>query len=74
MFQTTRRNLIVGIWLALLVEVAGVAALAGAPVTAATTALWLVACVVPPSVMLAVWRGAPPLTVAEVLHAVDHQA
>jgi hypothetical protein len=73
MFQSTRRNLIIGIWLALLVAGAGVAALAGTPVTAGTSALWLVACVVPPSVMLAVWRGAPPLTVAEVLHAVDRQ-
>lgn len=73
MFQSTRRNLIIGIWFALLVAVAAVAALAGAPVTAGTSALWLVACVAPPSVMLAVWRGAPPLTVAEVLHAVDRQ-
>ena len=31
----------------------------------------LAACVVPPAVMLTVWRGAPPLTVAEVLHAVE---
>ena len=32
------------------------------------------ACIVPPAVMLMLWRGAPPQTVAEVLHAVDHQA
>ena len=45
------------------------------PFTAAMSAgtLWLAACVVPPAVMLAVWRGAPPLTVAEVLYAVDGQ-
>jgi hypothetical protein len=34
-------------------------------------ALLLVACLVPPAIMLLVWRGAPPPTVAELLHAVD---
>jgi hypothetical protein len=34
--------------------------------------LWLVACLIPPAVMLLVWPSAPPLTVAELLYAVDN--
>ena len=44
------------------------------PITASASSLWVAACVVPPAIMLLVWRGAPPQTVAEVLHSVDHQA
>jgi hypothetical protein len=36
-----------------------------------TRALLWVACFVPPAIMLMVWRGAPPPTVAERLYAVD---
>jgi hypothetical protein len=32
------------------------------------------ACVVPMAVMLFVWRGAPPATVAEILHQVDRRS
>ncbi|HEY3243920.1 MAG TPA: hypothetical protein VGM03_11270 [Phycisphaerae bacterium] len=42
-------------------------------ITIGISAFWLVACVVPPAVMLMVWRGAPPPTVAEILHAVDRR-
>jgi hypothetical protein len=74
MFQSITRPVAVGSWCALLLVVAGVSALAGVPVTAAAGSLWVTACVVPPAIMLMVWRGAPPQTVAEVLHAVDRQA
>jgi hypothetical protein len=65
------RPIAVGIWCVLLLLVAGAAALAGVPITGAAGSLWIAACVVPPAIMLMVWRGAPPQTVAEVLHAVD---
>ena len=74
MFQSLNRPVAVGIWSALLFCVAGAGALAGVPITAAAASLWAAACVVPPAIMLMVWRGAPPQTVAEVLHAVDRQA
>ena len=32
-----------------------------------------IACIVPMAVMLVVWRGAPPATVAEILHKVDRR-
>ena len=43
----------------------------GLAVTASTALLWLLACIVPPGVMLMVWPSTPPLTIAELLHSVD---
>jgi len=45
----------------------------GVSITIGISALWFVACVVPPAVMLMVWRGAPPPIAAEILHAVDRR-
>jgi hypothetical protein len=73
MFRSRNRALALGAWLALFVGIAAAGALSGAAFTLSAGAFWFAACVVPPVVMLAVWRGAPPLTVAEVLHAVDGQ-
>jgi hypothetical protein len=73
MFTSTNRRTVIGFWFAALVAVAGVGALSGVPMTMSTGALWLVACVVPPAVMLMVWRGAPPPTVAEILHAANRR-
>jgi hypothetical protein len=33
----------------------------------------LLVCIMPPVVMFIVWRGAPPATVAEILHTVDRR-
>ena len=74
MFQSITRPIAIGIWFALLLLVAAVGEVIGMPITAAAGSLWVAACVVPPAIMLLVWRGAPPQTVAEVLHSVDHQA
>ena len=64
---------VIGVWFAVLVVVAGAGARSGVSITIGISALWFVACVVPPAVMLMVWRGAPPPTVAEILHAVDQR-
>jgi hypothetical protein len=74
MLQSITRPVAVGIWIALLAILAAAVEVAGMPITAAASSLWVAACVVPPAIMLLVWRGAPPQTVAEVLHSVDHQA
>jgi hypothetical protein len=74
MLQSITRPIAVGSWIALLVILAAATEVAGMPITAAASSLWVAACVVPPAIMLLVWRGAPPQTVAEVLHSVDHQA
>jgi len=62
-----------GAWVAgVIVTMAG-AVVAGASLTISTSELWLVAGIVPPAVMWLLWRGAPPLTVAEVLYSVNGQ-
>ena len=46
----------------------------GAPMTMNAAELWVVAALVPPTVMFLVWPNAPAVTVTDVLHAVNQQA
>ncbi len=71
MFRSINRQTLVGVWVTLLVTAAAAALLFGVPVTLDNSALWFAACLLPPAVMLMVWRGAPEPTVAEILYAVD---
>jgi hypothetical protein len=73
MFRSSNLGLAIGVWFAILVAVAAIGALAGAAITFENSALWFLVGVVPPAVMLMVWRGAPPATVAEILHTVDRR-
>ncbi len=73
MFRSTNLRIAIGAWFALLIAVAAIGALAGASITLENSALWLLAGIVPPAVMLMVWRGAPPATVAEILNTVDRR-
>jgi len=73
MFSSITRGTVVGLWLAALVVLAAVGIFAGVAITLDNGALWLLACLAPPSVMLMVWRGAPPPTVAEILYAADRR-
>jgi hypothetical protein len=73
MFQSLERQTAIGLWIAVLAAIAGLGALSGVSITVGASMLWLAACVVPPVVTLMVWRGAPPPTVAEILHAVDRR-
>jgi hypothetical protein len=65
------RSRLAGIWVFSVVVLAACSVVLGLSLTASTALLWLVACVVPPGVMLMVWPGAPPLTVAQLLHSVE---
>jgi hypothetical protein len=71
MFSSVNRWSVISAWLAVFVTAASIGALSGISVTIGAGVLWLLACVMPPAVILMVWRGAPPPTVAEVLHAVE---
>jgi len=73
MSRSSNLAIAIGVWLTTLVAVAGIGALAGASITLGNSALWFLAGIVPPAVMLMVWRGAPPATVAEILHTVDRR-
>ncbi len=71
MLKDLSRARLAGAWCAVLVAIGSLGVAAGAPVSTSNFGLWLVACLVPPSVMLVAWRGAPPLTIAEVLYAAN---
>jgi hypothetical protein len=73
MFRSLNRRTIVAAWVGVLLAVAGAAALSGVSITPGNSALWFAVCVVPPVVMLMVWRGAPPATMQEILYAVDRR-
>ena len=73
MLKPFERETAIGVWIVALSAIAGVGALSGISVTVGASVLWLVACLMPPVVTLMVWRGAPPPTVAEILHSVDRR-
>jgi len=73
MWKSLDRRTVIGVWFAVFLALAGAAVLSGVSITVGTSALWLLACVVPSAVLLMVWRGAPPATVAEIIHAVDRR-
>jgi hypothetical protein len=62
---------LIGAWVAAIVVIGAGSVVLGAGITLGNGALWLVLCLVPPTIMLLVWRGPPPATIAELLHSVD---
>jgi hypothetical protein len=71
MFNSFSRARLVGIWLAAVAVLMVCGSIMGLSVTPGSGVLLLATCLVPPAVLLLVWRGAPPFTVAELLHSVD---
>jgi hypothetical protein len=65
------RSHVAGAWCTTIALIAACAVVAGVALTLSSLVLLLAICFVPPAVMLLLWRGAPPVTVAEVLHAVN---
>jgi|AP3Bu8745761321_1050154.scaffolds.fasta_scaffold10489_2 hypothetical protein len=74
MLKGLTRSKLLQIWFIVvaLVVVAGIAF--GVAVTAGTAVLLLALCLVPPVILLLLWPGVRPQTVAEVLHDVDRNA
>ena len=68
MLKNVSRARIAGAWCAALVVIGALAVVSGTTLTVGVAELWTMACLGPPAVMLFVWRGAPPPTVAELLH------
>ena len=65
------RTRLIGAWLAAVMVIGAFGVVAGAAISISNIELLLVAGLLPPTVMLLVWRGAPPETVAELLHSVN---
>lgn len=74
MLKDMSRARLAGMWVAAVIMMAAFGVAWGMALTVNRGALWLVACLVPPGVMLLVWRGAPPMTVAELLYSVNRSA
>ena len=71
MFKDVTRNRLVGYWFsAVAVIITSVIAM-GVNVGVSTAALLLTLSLVPPGIILALWRGAPPPTVGEILYAAN---
>lgn len=74
MVKGMTRSRVIQIWFGTVaVAIAGGVVL-GVAVTTSTAVLLLAGSMVPPAVVLFIWRDAPPPTVAEVIHAVDPRA
>jgi hypothetical protein len=71
MLNDISRSQLAGTWCAAIVLIAACGWVAGVALTIGRLELLLAIGVIPPAVMLLLWRGAPPVTVAEVLHAVN---
>ena len=69
MLKDITRNRLVGLWFAAVAVVIASIVAMGVNVGVSTTALLLTLSLVPPGIILALWRGAPPQTVGQILHA-----
>ena len=67
------RTRLVGFWFAAVAVIIAWVVATGVNIAISTAALLLTLCLVPPAIMLLVFRGAPPPTVAELMYAVDNQ-
>jgi hypothetical protein len=67
------RSKVIQLWFAavILVIVAGIAF--GASVSISTGAMLLALCLVPPAIILVLWPGVQPPTIAEVLYEVERR-
>ena len=73
MLKEISRTRLVGFWFAAVAVITAWVVGTGVNVGASTAALLLTMCLVPPAILLLVWRGAPPLTVGELLYSVNKQ-
>ena len=71
MLKGISRTRLVGFWFAAVGVIIAWVVATGVNIAISTAALLLTACLVPPAIMLLVWRGAPPPTVGELLYSVN---
>jgi hypothetical protein len=71
MLNDITRNRLVGCWFAAVAVILASVTAMGVNLGVSTAALLLTLSLVPPGVIMALWRGAPPPTVAEVLYAAN---
>jgi hypothetical protein len=74
MLTAMTRARVIQIWFAAVAVAFVCSIVLGASITFGTAAILLVLCLVPPAIVLRLWPGVQPPTVAEVLHGVDRPA
>jgi hypothetical protein len=75
MLKNLSRARLVGAWFGLVALVLVGSLISGVAVSAGNIVLWSVVCLLPPAVMLSVWRaGAQPVTMNELLFSADRPA
>ena len=73
MLKEMSRTRLVGFWFAAVAVITASVVTAGVDVAVSTAALLLTLSLVPPAIMLLLWRGAPPPTVRDLLYSVNTQ-
>jgi hypothetical protein len=71
MMKGISRGRVIALWFGAVVVAMAGSVTAGAAPSLGTWVLLLVMSLAPPAILLLVWHGAPPLTVAELLHSVN---
>ena len=71
MLKHITRNRLVGFWFAAIAVIVASVVAMGVNVGVSTTALLLTLSLVPPGIILALWRGALRPTVGEILYAAN---
>jgi hypothetical protein len=71
MLKGITRNRLVALWLAAVAVVIASVVVMDVKVGVSTTALLLTLALVPPGIILALWRGTPAQTVGEILYSAN---
>jgi hypothetical protein len=74
MLRNMTRSKVIQVWFAIVALVIAAAIALGASVTVGTGVMLLALCLVPPAIVLVLWPGVQPPTVAEMLRDVERRA
>lgn len=74
MLKDLTRARVIQVWFAAVALAVAWVIVLGASVSTSTAAVLLALCLVPPAIVLLMWPGIQPPTVAEILHDVDRRA
>jgi len=73
MLNSLTRTRAVQLWFVVVAVAIAAGVAFGVAVTLSTAVLLLAGSLVPPAILIFMWRDAPPPTVAEVIHAADRR-
>jgi hypothetical protein len=73
MLNSLTRTRVIQLWFVAVAVVIAAGVAFGVAITPSTAVLLVAGSLVPPVILLVMWRDAPPQTAAEVIHAADRQ-